>query len=136
MDTKQLLLGTLAGTVTSFIAGFLLFGLALTNYMAANSGYIAEGKMEWIITGHVVFSLFVTYIFLKWAGIKTLGSGLSAGAVIGLLVTLGTNAFLLGATEMWPGGLVPALVDTAANVIVWAAGGAGVGWALGRFGGE
>ena len=89
MDTKKLLTGTLVGTVVAFICGYLLFGMALSSYMAENASHVAEPNMAFLIAGHVVYAGLITYIFLQWAGIKTAATGAKAGAIIALLGALG-----------------------------------------------
>ena len=131
MDTTKLLLGTLAGTVTSFLAGGLIFGFLLANYMEANMEMSTNPNFVWILVGHIIMSFLITYIFLQWAGISTLVTGAKAGALIGLLIALSYAAFLLAGTTVYS-GIESALVDTLGNTIVWAAGGAGIGWYLGR----
>ncbi len=133
MDSTKLLFGTLAGTVTSFIAGFLIFGLALKNYSMQTSSAVETPQFVWLVLGHIIFSLLFTYICLQWAGISTAATGAKAAATIGFLFSLGMNCYLYGGYEFYTsGGVVPIFVGAIAGAIVWAAGGAGVGWALGR----
>ena len=134
MDSTKLILGTVVGTITSFIVGFLIFGLALAGYMAENTAAKEPMEFHWLVIGHVFLALLLTYIFMKWAGIKTVGSGATAGAIIGLLAALGFNFIWLGTTGLFTGGVVAAIVDGVGAAIVSAAGGAGVGWVLGRGG--
>jgi hypothetical protein len=134
MDTTKLLTGTLAGTVTSFIVGFLTFGLLLKDYAAANhmDGFTKDPPdYLWLVIGHVVFAFLVTYIFLKWAGISTAVSGAKAAFIIGILFSLGINCFLHGESNIF-NGLEGVFVHAIVGSVIWAAGGAGVGWALGR----
>jgi hypothetical protein len=134
MDAKKFLIGTLAGTVTSFIVAYLLYGMLLHSYMASNS-MEGVGKETpdflWVVLGHIFFSAGVTYIFLKWAGIKTIAAGATGGFIIGLLFSLGWDFTMLGTSNIMTGGVTMAVVDAIAGGIIWAAGGAGVGWALG-----
>ena len=134
MDSTKLILGTVVGTITSFIVGFLIFGLALAGFMAENVAGKEPLEFHWLVIGHVFMALLLTYIFLKWAGISTISGGAKAGLIIGLLATLGINLILLGTTEVFPGGISAAIVDGVGSAIVWAAGGAGIGWVLGRGG--
>ena len=132
MDTKKLLLGTLAGTITSFITGFLVFGLALNSFMTSNVSIKDPPEYHWLIIGHIFFAFLVTYIFMKWAGISTLAGGLKAATLIGLLASLGYNFTFLGTTGVFPGGISAAIVDAIGSTLIWAGGGAGVGWILGK----
>ena len=132
MDIKKLLLGTLVGTITSFIVAFLIFGVALKDYMAENASAIDPPRFQWLILAHIIFALLTTIIFLKWAGIKTAASGAKAGFLIGILVALGSNFIWLGTSDLFTGGLTTAILDAVGGSLIWAAGGAGVGWILGR----
>jgi hypothetical protein len=132
MDTTKLILGTIAGTITSFIVGFLLFGFALAGFMAENVAGKEPMDMVMLIVGHVFLALLITYIFLKWAGIKTIGGGATGGFIIGLLAALGFNFIWYATTTLFPGGLTAVLVDAFGTAIVAAAAGAGAGWVLGR----
>jgi hypothetical protein len=137
MDTKKFLLGTLAGTVTSFIVGFLIYGLALQSYMASNTMAgvnKATPDFLWLVLAHVCFAMAVTYIFMKWAGISTIGAGAAGAFVIGLLISLGYDFSMYGTSNIMSGMSMIA-VDAVASAVIWAAGGAGVGWALGLGGG-
>ena len=137
MDTKKFVIATLAGTVTSFIVGFLIYGLALQSYMASNTmAGVNKDTPDflWLVLAHVCFAMAVTYIFMKWAGISTVGAGLTGAFVIGLLISLGYDFAMYGTSNMMS-GISMVLVDAVASAVVWAAGGAGVGWALGMGGG-
>ncbi|MBT8189607.1 MAG: hypothetical protein KJO29_04200 [Bacteroidia bacterium] len=128
---KKLLLGTVAGTIVGFAGGFLVFGLALGNYMMENTNGKDPMDMTWLIIGHVFFALALTYIFMQWAGIKTAITGARAAANITLLISLGSN-FIWYATSGLFNNLSAAVVDAAGATIVWAIGGAAIGWVLGR----
>ncbi len=133
MDTTKLITGTLIGTIAGFIAGFLIYGMALSGYMADNiSGGLEQPDMVWIVLGHLVHAFIITYIFIKWAGISTAASGAKAGALIVFFVNLGMDFLYMGSTTMITGGVATALVDSIAAAIVWAVGGAAIGWWLGR----
>ncbi len=132
MNSKQLLLGTLAGTVSGLILGFLLYALAFSSYFAQNTRMKEEPDMILIVLGHVFMSFLLTYIFLQWAGIKTVSGGIRAAAIIGLLIALAYNIVMLGSSDFFSGGLIPALASTVVDTIIWVSTGAGVGWALGR----
>lgn len=137
MDTKKFIIATLAGTITSFIAGWLIYGMALHGYMVSNTVEGANKEMPdflWLVLGHICFAALVTYIFMKWAGIRTLSAGLTGGFIIGILVSLGYDFASYGVGNYFT-SLAPVFVDAIAGAVVWAIGGAGVGWALGLGGG-
>ena len=132
MNTSKFLTGTLAGTVVGLALGFLIFGLALSGYMQENASANEEPNMIWLIIGHLAFAALITYIFLQWANIRTAGTGAKAGATIALLAALAFNFIYLGTTDLFPGGPVAATVDALGATVVWAIGGAVIGWVLGR----
>ena len=132
MDLKKLLVGTVLGAVVALICGYIIFGMALANYMAENTSATKEPDMLWLIFGHLAYSGLITYIFLQWAGIKTAVTGAKAGAIIALLGGLGFNWIWHGTSDLFPGGCVATLVDAAGGAVVWAIGGAAIGWFLGR----
>jgi hypothetical protein len=134
MDSKSFIIATLAGTVSSFIVGFLIYGMALQGYMEANTmeGIGKEPNMLWIVISHVILGAGITYIWMKWAGIKTLVSGLTGGLTIGLFFGLSLGCVFFGTLNFYS-GMVPMVVDSVAGALIWAGAGAGAGWSLGKF---
>lgn len=132
MDVKKLLIGTIVGGVVGMLAGWLIFGMGLVGFMSGNIAATKETDMLWLVSGHVVFAGLISYIFLQWAGIKTAVSGAKAGAIIALLAGLGTNWIWHGTSDLFPGGCVATLVDAVGGSLVWAIGGAAIGWVIGR----
>ena len=134
MDTKKLLIGTLAGAVVSLIAGFLVYGFALKTYMAENTlAGLAKDPIDILgtVLSHVFLGLTLSYIFLKWANVRSLVGGLKAGATLGLLVGLVTMFVFYGTTNMYS-GLSAGLVDVIAWTIIWGAGGLAAGWGVSK----
>ena len=136
---SKVLLAALIGAVASFIAGFIVFGLLLGNYMEAG---MSPGLMKtaeemtgasyvYIFLASFVSSLLIAYIFDSWANIRTLQGGLRAGALIGVLMALSVDLGLLATTHMFS-GLGKVIVDVLASTLVTAAGAAAIGWWLGR----
>jgi hypothetical protein len=132
MDVKKLLIGTIVGGVVGMLAGWLVFGMGLAGFMSGNIAATKEPDMLWLVSGHVVFAGLISYIFLQWAGIKTAVSGAKAGGIIALLAGLGTNWIWHGTSDLFPGGCVATLVDAVGGGLVWAIGGAAIGWVIGR----
>lgn len=134
MDTTKFITGTLAGTVVGMLASSLIFGFALSSYMASNAAVKSEPDMLWLLLGHLVFAGLLTYIFLHWASIKTAVSGAKAGALIGFLMCLSMDLVYFATSDMFTGGPIVALVDSVGTGVAWAVGGAAIGWVLGRSG--
>ena len=133
MNPKSLTYGTVAGFVALFVAGYLLYELLLGNFYAANMatvGMNAEPDMVKMTLSNVVYAFFLTFVFSRWAGIKTAKAGATAGAIIGLLLGiyfgLGMAAWMSGYTTTL------LLVDPLVGAVWTACGGAAVGFALGK----
>ena len=107
MDMKKFLMGTVAGGVTYFFLGWLIYGMALAGFMAEHGG-TATGVMRadmdmvfWSIAlGNMLSSAMLTMIFLKWANVSSFGGGVSAGASIGLLMAAGFDFTMYGTSNM------------------------------------
>ncbi len=132
MNTSKLLTGTIVGAVVAFLAGYLIFGMLLSGFMMENASMKEEVNFPFLIAGHIAYGALITYIYLQWAGIKTPVTGAKAGFLIALLGGLGMNWIWHGTSHMFPGGCVATLVDALGGAVVWAIGGAAIGWMLGR----
>ena len=132
MNVKKFLTGTLAGTIDSFIVAYIIFKFALHSYFGESrmEGVTMEvPDLPWVVIGHICMSAALTYIFIKWANVKTVMAGLNGGLIIGLLTSLGYGLIDYGTSNVFS-SVIPALVEAFAGGIVWAAGGAAIGWAL------
>lgn len=87
MDAK-IWKGTLVGGILYFFLGWIVYGMLLAGYLAANYNSCANRPQEdmvwWaIIVSSFIYGLFLTLI-LKWSGSTTFVDGLKNGAVFGL----------------------------------------------------
>ena len=134
MNSKNLILGTIAGAFTFFIVGFLIYGLLLTNFFTENMGS-ATGVMKdppnflILILGELASGFLFTYIFSHWAGIKTFATGAKAGALIGFLMGLSFNLINLATANIHT--LNTAIVDSLVQLVMGALAGGVIGWVLG-----
>ena len=133
MDLKKLLLATLAGGITLFVLGFLFYDMLLKDYFDGQmtSGFMREEPdMLFLALGNLFAALLLVYIFMKWAAISTFRTGLEAGAIIGLLVSLmwGLTMYAVADMSTLQGALVDALVYT----VMFAVAGGVIGWVLGK----
>ncbi len=137
MDAKKRIMATLAGFVVLFLLGWLLYGMLLMDFYASNSGSATgvmrdESDMVWwaLIVGNVLQAYLLVYIFGKWANITTFGSGLQAGATIGLILGFAFNLTMFATTNMM--NLTAALVDPFVGAVMLGLTGGVVGMVLGR----
>ena len=87
MNTKTLL-AAFAGAVFSFLGGWVIFGMLLMDFYVANTtvytGLMKEPMpdLAFIFLSGLAMSLLITFIYAKWAGVKTFGAGFTNGLII------------------------------------------------------
>ena len=94
MNYSKMLVSGIAGGIAAFFAGWLIYGILLTDFMAQNTApgaagiMRAEADMVWwaMVVGNLLYGILISYIFNRWSQVKTLSAGLTGGAVIGLLI--------------------------------------------------
>ncbi|MDI5894599.1 hypothetical protein [Flavobacterium algoritolerans] len=90
MNVKNFLVSGIVGGIFQFLLGWLFYGILFKNSFPTNG----KENMLFIFLGCMTFGFFVSYIFTKWAGISNVATGLKAGAVIGLFMSLYSNFFM------------------------------------------
>ena len=83
----------LAGGVTLFVVGFLLWGLVFAGYFEAHVGSatgVVKEPMSFLhlALGQIVYALLLTVVMAKWAGVSGFGPGMKIGAIMGFLISL------------------------------------------------
>lgn len=136
MNTQKFIISGIVGGIVMFVAGYVVYGLVLMNYMSTHPG-LADPKLVdrqmsefvwWaLILGHIFYGLTLSYIYNKWANISTAGAGAMAGAVLGLLFVLSYDLPMYGTTMLLSKYSFAA--DVLGNVVVSTITGAAVGWA-------
>jgi len=116
MNATNRILATLAGTAVLFLLGWVLYGMLLMDFYAANVGTATnvsrsdEDMVFWaLLVGNVFQAYLLVYVFGKMNLAKSFGSGLTQGAIIGLILGLGFNLVMFGTTNIM--NLTAALVD-------------------------
>lgn len=131
-------LKTLYATIASFIVYFLLswlvYGILLMDFYEANTiqypGLMNEmPDMFLMIVGGLIWCFFFVYIFQKWAGIKTIGAGFSAGLFITFLIMLSFDLYFLASMNLLNYTIV--VVDVVTASILGGITGAVIGFVLG-----
>lgn len=105
----KMILATLAGTVVSFLLGWLVFGMLMMDYYK-NSAVNYPGLMkdeatfriEGIFLANLVLAFFTAYVFDRWANIRTIPKGLFGGLFIGLCFSLTFDLFLWSQMNLYP----------------------------------
>jgi len=89
MNAKNFLAAGIAGGITDFLLGWLLYGMLFRDYFGGK-----EPNLGLIFGGCLMFGFLMSYIYVRWANLVTLSSGLTAGAVIGLILGIMNNFFM------------------------------------------
>ena len=119
MFTKQNLLATVAATVTMFVLGYLIWGIAgaaffedhtIVNVMKPDE----ELNMAFIFLGNLFASFAMATLYGKWArGYHGFVEGFTFGAWIGVLIGVGMGLVWLGTSNFMDtaGHIAEAFID-------------------------
>jgi hypothetical protein len=90
MKTIKILLGGLAGAVTFFLLGWLVYGILLSGYTKANYNQCAMRPMEDMIMWAMILSNFAVgfllSILFSWSNTRGMIAGAKVGGIVGLLM--------------------------------------------------
>jgi hypothetical protein len=131
---SKILLATLCGGILMFLLGWLIFGILLMDFYTANTIQY-EGLMKempnllLLFISNLLSAFLLSFIFQRWAGIKTFIGGLNGGLIIGLLLGLIYDLYFLASMNLYPVSLM--VVDVIANAIMVGLVGGFIGWFLG-----
>lgn len=134
MSSNRFVLAALAGGVVNFVVGFVLYGVLLASFFAANQGS-AVGAMKEVPDlvhlglGQLVFGVFLAVVIDKWARVGGLAAGLRIGAISGLLMGLGYDLTMFGVSNI--SNITATLVDPLVFMVQMACAGAATGAVLG-----
>jgi uncharacterized membrane protein len=118
MNAKQFAIGTITGGVAFFLLGFLAYAVLLDDFFEANAGSasgVMKTEMEWwpLILGNLSHAALLTYVFQKWAGIRSFSAGIQGGALIGCMVAAGFDL------TMYDTSNIMNLTGALADIVVW-----------------
>ena len=135
MDTKRFVIGTLAGGIVMYLVGYLIWGLLLADFFAANAGSATGVARETILIWAVVLGTFslaalVTLAVGRQAGSSTIVDGLKIGAIVDFLVWFGVDFIHYGAFNI--SNLTATIVDPLLEIVRTGIGGAVIAVVLGR----
>lgn len=133
----RVLAATVAGGITFFILGFIIFGLILDPLvmkpnMNPEAAKLMKEPPDWLflVLGNLVAAFLLAYIFDKWATIRTFGGGFIGGAVIYFIVDLYFQ-LMFAAFMNISHGIAPVLADLIGTTILGGFAGGVVGIVLG-----
>jgi hypothetical protein len=101
MDIKRFATGTLVGGVILYLAGFLIFDLAVAGFYAANAGsatgVVRDPQLVWAVAlGSLSYAALITLALGTRAGSSNIGGGVKTGAVVGFLLWFTADFILYG----------------------------------------
>jgi len=137
MNSQKFVLGTLAGGITFFFLGYLIYGMALssfyTQHTTAPAGAMkAMSEIVWwaLILGNLASGALLTYIFLKMGNVNSFGSGAKTGAGIGFFLSLSMDLVRYATENSFDHTAL--IVDVLVGVVMAAIAGGVVAAVLGR----
>ena len=133
MKTKKILLGGLAGGVTFFLLGWLIYGVLLMDYMTANSNQCASKPMgEMIFWALILSNLaygFLIACVINWSNTTGVMSGVRIGAVVGFLFATSIDLSFYSMTNMYS-NLTPLFVDIIVTIAITSVLGGVAAWVM------
>jgi hypothetical protein len=133
MNLKTLFIG-IAGGIIIFFSGFLIYGILLMDYFAANvisfPGLIKEPMEIWAVgLGNIFWGILLAYS-LNFSNTKTGLQGALYGTIVFFLFGLGSNFVLFGQYNLM--SLFMTIVDALCMALMGGISGLVIGWLLGK----
>ncbi len=133
MNVKTLIGGLIAG-VTSFLLGWVIYGMLLMDYFTNNmvkyDGLNKDPIEMWaMVVSHLALGLLLAYVF-NGSGVKTARNGIASGAIFFGLFTVVAGMMSYAQINLY--SLQSLCVDVLASLVMGALVGAVLGWWFGR----
>lgn len=89
MNLKNFIIGGIVGGIVDWLLGWLFYGIIFKDTFPSGETM----NMMMITLGCFTTGFFISYIFIQWAAISNIVTGLKAGAVIGIFMGLTSGFF-------------------------------------------
>lgn len=133
MNLNKILLSGIAGAIAMFFLGWLIYGMALNNYMATHGNQCAMLPMEefkwWSMIVSNLAAAILFALILTWSNRSGAAEGAKIGAVTGLLFGISIDLSIYSMSSMFA-DLAHVCVDVAAFTVMSSLTAAVVGWVL------
>ncbi len=126
---KNFLMATIAGGVTLFVLGYLIYAVLLADFFANDA--INPEPIMWAVTLGQFLSAALLTIILGWKGVANAKEGFHAGAIIGAVIGLAFGLMMYG-TMVGMHTIATLLGDTVVSLVVYGVGGAVIAMVLNR----
>jgi hypothetical protein len=105
MNTKQWVVGTIAGGVVLYAIGYVIFEFLLGDFYAANGGSATgvsrDPQIQWAVAiGALAYAALILYSVRTNVASLTVVGGMKAGATVGFLIWLVADFTLYGITNI------------------------------------
>ena len=134
MNTNKILLGGIAGGVAMFFLGWLIYGIVLADYLAANGNHCAMRPMEefiwWAMIVSNITAGILFAIIINWSNTSGAMAGVKIGAIVGLLFGISIDTSFYSMSDMFS-GISHVLVDVIAYTVMSSIGAGVVAWVMG-----
>lgn len=139
MNWKKFAIGGIIGGVVYFFLGWLVYAFLLKDFMSIDPAIVEvierkpeDMQMSFLIISCLAWGSFLSFLFIKWAGISTVKSGAIAGAIIGAWFALVYGASSISMMTFW--SIQNTIADMIGNAICSAATGAAIGYYFNKTG--
>ncbi|MEM9258962.1 MAG: hypothetical protein AAGA62_04890 [Bacteroidota bacterium] len=135
MSLQKILLATVAGALTLFAGGMLMYsalggGSLLTAGATGTTASLEAYRLEYIVSFELLIALLVAIVFERWANIRTFSTGAINGAWMVAIVALVIQLDYMAGTDITT--LAGVLFFGATSAIRGALAGGVIAWVLGR----
>ena len=120
MNTKQWVVGTVAGAVVVYVVGYILFEFLLGDFYAANSGSATgvsrDPQIQWaVVVGALAYAALILYALRANVASLNVVSGMKVGAIVGFLIWAVADFTLYGITNI--NNLTVTIVDPLVELV-------------------
>jgi hypothetical protein len=135
MNIKRLVIGTVVGSITLFVLGYLIFDLAFAAFYAANTGSATSvaraTQVVWAVAlGSLSYAALITLAIGRGPGSSNVGTAVKIGAVVGFLLWFTADFIFYGIQNV--SNLTRTVVDPLLELVRGGVGGGVIAVVLGR----
>lgn len=132
--SNKILFGGLVGGLATFLLGWLVYGILLADFTAANNNNAIMRPMEEMIWWAIILSNllggFLIAIIFSWSGVSGFTSGMIKGAILGAFISACFDFSMYSMSTMFLNGMA-IVVDIIASTVMYAVAGGVVAWVMG-----
>ncbi len=138
MDTKRLIIGTIAGGIALYILGYVIWEVIFADFFAANAGSATgafrDNPVIWALAlGTLSYAALLTVAIGTRGGSATIAEGFKTGAIVGFLMWFGVDFIHYGIANI--SNLTATIVDPLLELVHAGISGAVIAAVLSKIGG-